>query len=57
MTFAFEPNCAIGRRTVNIGGTVIVGADKAIELNPHTAEVLHADSDTVMQDDRQRRSA
>jgi Xaa-Pro aminopeptidase len=42
MTFAFEPNCALGRRSANIGGTVIVGEDAAIELNPFTAQLLRA---------------
>jgi Xaa-Pro aminopeptidase len=40
MVFAFEPNCGFGRRSVTIGGTVIVGQDEAIELNPYTARVL-----------------
>jgi Xaa-Pro aminopeptidase len=42
MSFAFEPNCVIGHHTVNIGGTVIVGEDEAIELNPFTAKLLRA---------------
>jgi Xaa-Pro aminopeptidase len=42
MTFAFEPNCVFGRRTANLGGTVIVGDDAPIELNPLTARLLHA---------------
>jgi len=33
MTFALEPNAAIGRRVVNLGGTVIVGQERGIELN------------------------
>lgn len=37
MTFAFEPSCAFGRHAVTIGGTVIVGDDDPIELNPYTA--------------------
>jgi Xaa-Pro aminopeptidase len=42
MSFAFEPNSVIGRHTINIGGTVIVGDDEAIELNPFTARLLRA---------------
>jgi Xaa-Pro aminopeptidase len=42
MTFAFEPNCVFGRRTANLGGTVIVGDDAPVELNPRTARLLHA---------------
>ncbi len=40
MVFAFEPNCAIGKRVVNLGGTVIVGEDCGIELNKLTTEML-----------------
>ena len=39
MTFAFEPSCAFGRHLVTIGGTVIVGKDEPIELNPFTAQL------------------
>ena len=46
MTFAFEPNCAFGRRTANIGGTVIVGNVGAIELTPFTAGLLNAGAKT-----------
>lgn len=42
MTFAFEPSCGFGRRLVTLGGTVIVGDDDAIELNPYTAQLLRA---------------
>ncbi|MGW0650840.1 M24 family metallopeptidase [Streptomyces umbrinus] len=42
MTFAFEPSCGFGRRLVTLGGTVIVGDDEAIELNPYTAQLLRA---------------
>ncbi len=42
MTFAFEPNYAYGRRLAYIGGTVIVGEDEPIELNPYTARILRA---------------
>ena len=33
MTFSFEPSCMFGKRFVNLGGTVVVGEDKPIELN------------------------
>ena len=42
MTFALEPYCVFGRRRVTLGGTVIVGDDEAIELNPYTAQLLRA---------------
>jgi len=42
MSFVFEPNCVIGHHTINIGGTVIVGDDEPIELNPSTAKLLRA---------------
>lgn len=42
MTFAFEPNCAFGRRAANLGGTVVVGHREPIELNPSTARLLRA---------------
>ena len=41
MTFAFEPNCGIGKHVVNIGGTVIVGENGAIELNEVTTNLIH----------------
>jgi Xaa-Pro aminopeptidase len=44
MTFAFEPNYAFGRQLAYLGGTVIVGEDEAIELNPYTAQILRAGS-------------
>ncbi len=44
MTFAFEPNCALGRRAVNLGGTVVLGNRGAEELNPFTAQLLHAEA-------------
>ncbi|MGF6885666.1 Xaa-Pro aminopeptidase [Nocardia sp. GAS34] len=40
MTFAFEPNCVIGGRLANIGGTVVVGANGAVELNSLTTNLL-----------------
>jgi Xaa-Pro aminopeptidase len=33
MVFAFEPNCVIGRRRVNLGGTVLLTDDGCRELN------------------------
>lgn len=33
MSFALEPNCVLGRRRVNVGGTVIVTGDSCEELN------------------------
>lgn len=42
MTFALEPNYAFGRHLAYLGGTVIIGADRPIELNPYTARVLEA---------------
>jgi Xaa-Pro aminopeptidase len=46
MTFALEPHCAFGPRKATIGGTVIVGDDEPIELNPYTAQLLHAGTTT-----------
>lgn len=42
MGFAFEPNYAFGRVKATIGGTVIVGEDDPIDLNPYTAQILRA---------------
>ncbi|MEO3876595.1 M24 family metallopeptidase [Nonomuraea sp. B12E4] len=42
MTFAFEPNYVFGRHLAYIGGTVIVGEDEPIEINPFTAKILRA---------------
>ena len=42
MTFAFEPSCGLGRHLVTVGGTVLVGDDGAIELNPDTAKLMRA---------------
>lgn len=39
MSFALEPSCGFGRHLVTVGGTVIVGEDGPIELNPYTAEL------------------
>ena len=41
MTFAFEPSCGFGSRAVTIGGTVVVGENGPIELNPFTAQLHH----------------
>jgi Xaa-Pro aminopeptidase len=43
MSFAFEPNYAFGRHLVHLGGTVVVGEDKPIELNPYTAQILRGE--------------
>jgi len=40
MVFALEPNCAIGKRVVNIGGTVIVGEHEGVELNHNTTRLM-----------------
>jgi Xaa-Pro aminopeptidase len=42
MTFAFEPYCNLAGRKVTLGGTVIVGDDEPIELNPSSAQLLRA---------------
>lgn len=43
MAFAFEPNCAIGKRVVNLGGTVVVGESGGVELNENTTRLMRAD--------------
>lgn len=43
MCFAFEPNCAFGNHLANIGGTVIVGEDKGIELNINSTYLMRAE--------------
>lgn len=40
MTFSFEPSCLLGRRFVNLGGTVIVGETGAIELNEVSTRLM-----------------
>jgi Xaa-Pro aminopeptidase len=40
MTFSFEPSCMFGRRFVNLGGTVVCGEEKAIELNSVTTHMM-----------------
>ncbi|MBB3053186.1 Xaa-Pro aminopeptidase [Prauserella isguenensis] len=47
MSFALEPNYVFGRHLAYIGGTVIVGEDGAIELNPYTARILRAAGTTT----------
>jgi hypothetical protein len=42
LTFALEPNYAFGRHLAYLGGTVVVGEDEALELNPYTARTLRA---------------
>jgi hypothetical protein len=42
MSFAFEPNYAFGRHLAHLGGTVLVGENEPIELNPYTAQILRA---------------
>lgn len=39
---SFEPNYAFGWHLACLGGTVIVGEDEAVELNPYTAQILRA---------------
>lgn len=43
MCFAFEPNCAFGNHLANIGGTVIVGQDRGIELNANSTHLMRAE--------------
>jgi Xaa-Pro aminopeptidase len=43
MGFAFEPNYSFGRIKATIGGTVIVGEDDPIDLNPYTSQILKAE--------------
>jgi Xaa-Pro aminopeptidase len=42
MTFILEPHYAFGRHLAHVGGTVIVGENEPIELNPYTAQILMA---------------
>lgn len=48
MTFALEPNYVFGRHLAYLGGTVIVGDDGSIELNPYTAQLLRANGTTTL---------
>jgi Xaa-Pro aminopeptidase len=41
MVFAFEPNCVIGRRRVNLGGTVVLTDDGCRELNELPKQLWH----------------
>jgi hypothetical protein len=43
MVFALEPNCAISKRVVNLGGTVLVGDDGGIELNTNATQLMRAE--------------
>ncbi|MGD8896443.1 MAG: M24 family metallopeptidase, partial [Acidobacteriota bacterium] len=43
MAFALEPNCAIGKRVVNLGGTVLVGEDGGVELNSNSTQLMRAE--------------
>jgi len=40
MVFALEPNCAIGSKVINLGGTVVVGKEKGIELNTLSTHLM-----------------
>jgi Xaa-Pro aminopeptidase len=40
MTVVLEPQFAFERHLVHVGGTVIVGDDEPLELNPYTAQIL-----------------
>jgi Xaa-Pro aminopeptidase len=40
MCFSVEPSCMFGRRYVNLGGTVVVGENEAIELNSVTTQMM-----------------
>ncbi|GAA2010472.1 M24 family metallopeptidase [Catenulispora yoronensis] len=42
MSLSFEPNAVVGGKAVNLGGTVVIGDDGPIELNPLTAQLLRA---------------
>jgi Xaa-Pro aminopeptidase len=42
MSWSFEPSAVVGGRAVNLGGTVVIGEDDPIELNPLTAQLLRA---------------
>lgn len=43
MIFAVQPNCVIGRRRVNIGGTVVLTTDGVEELNDIPNRMVHVD--------------
>jgi Xaa-Pro dipeptidase len=42
MTFSVEPSCIIGKRMVNLGGTVVLGPDGPIELSHLSTRLMHA---------------
>jgi Xaa-Pro dipeptidase len=42
MVFALEPNCAIDKKLINLGGTVIVGENGGIELNQNSTQLMRA---------------
>jgi Xaa-Pro aminopeptidase len=42
MTFSVEPSCMFGRRYVNLGGTVVVGKDRSVELNQIATRMMRA---------------
>ncbi|MGD8331741.1 MAG: aminopeptidase P family protein, partial [Acidobacteriota bacterium] len=41
MSFSFEPSCMFDRRYVNLGGTVVCGEEKAVELSSITTHMMH----------------
>jgi len=42
MTFSFEPSCLLGKRYVNLGGTVAVGDRGAVEFNRISTHMMRA---------------
>jgi hypothetical protein len=42
MSRAFGPSAVVAGRAVSLGGTVLIGEDGPIELNPFTARMLRA---------------
>lgn len=40
MVFALEPNCVLGRRSVNLGASVVVGETSGVELDTTTTEMM-----------------
>ena len=41
MTFSVEPSCVIGKRMVNLGGTVVIGSNEPIELGHLSTRLMH----------------